>query len=101
MCAHVQTDIAGQLAVFLLERTGSIFGTWKGRLTAKQQRALFGQYLGKGLLIIDGEDETVRHRVQVCFGLDTNVTARGTWADLCNGVDLRAIYIRDGKRVRG
>lgn len=84
------SDIAGSLAVFLLDKTGSIFGKWTGRLTAKEQRALFGQFIGRGLLVIDGSDETIRHRVQTCFGLDSEVTASGSWRELCNGVDLKA-----------
>jgi hypothetical protein len=38
--------------------------------------------------------------VQTCFGLDSEITARGTWADACNGRDLRAIYVQDGRPVR-
>jgi hypothetical protein len=82
-------DIAGSLAIFLLDKTGSIFGKWTGRLGAKEQRALFGQFLGRGLLVIDGSNETIKHVVRVCFGQDTNTTASGTWRELCNGVDLK------------
>ena len=63
-------EYAGQLALFLLEKTGSIFGVWSGRMTASEQRALFGLFLGKGLIIIDGEQETICNRVKVCYGWD-------------------------------
>ena len=63
-------DYAAQLALFLQEKTGSIFGEWAGRMTAKEQRALFGQFIGKGLIIINGTQETICNRVKVCFGLD-------------------------------
>lgn len=63
-------DFAANLAFFLLERTGSIYGIWRSRMTAKEQRDLFGRFIGKGKIIINGEDETITNRVKVCFGLD-------------------------------
>lgn len=63
-------DYAANLAFFLLEKTGSIFGTWAGKLPATEQRMLFGQRIGKGTIVIDGNQETVCNRVKVCFGLD-------------------------------
>lgn len=71
-------DHAANLALFLLEQTGSIFGTYAKPMTATEQRALFGRYLGKGKIVIDGTAETVCNRVSVCFGQDydeRNVTA--------------------------
>ena len=56
--------------MFLLEETGDIRGTWQGRMTAKEQRALFGVFLGKGYLTISGTDEKIYHTIKVCFGLD-------------------------------
>lgn len=73
---------AAQLALFLLENTGSIFGVWSGRMTAAEQRALFGHFLGKGLIIIDGERETICNRVKVCFGLDYDDRNLRRWAAL-------------------
>lgn len=73
---------AEQLALFLLENTGSIFGVWSGRMTAAEQRALFGQFLGKGIIIIDGEKETICNRVKVCFGLDYDDRNLRRWAAL-------------------
>lgn len=72
------TDHAANLAMFVMEKTGSIFGNWSGRMSSTEQRALFGRYIGKGLIMIDGERETIANRVKVCFGLDyddRNVTA--------------------------
>ena len=75
-------DHAASLALFLLEKTGTVLGAWSGRLTAAEQRALFGRFLGKGKLWIDGAAETVEHHVKVCFGLDSECTARLAWRDL-------------------
>lgn len=75
-------DYAANLAMYLTEKTGSCLGIWKGRLTSAEQRALFGRFIGKGTIVINGADETIRNRVVVCFGLDfddRNVTA---WKDL-------------------
>lgn len=63
-------DYAANLAFFLLEKTGTIFGRWAGRMTAAEQRALFGRFIGKGTIIIDGATETLCNRVKVCFGHD-------------------------------
>jgi len=82
--AHIEgnTDFAANLAIFLLENTGSIFGSWSGRLPAKDQRTLFGQYIGKGKIYISGSGERVEHWVKVCFGLDSDCTKRLYWRDL-------------------
>lgn len=71
-------DYAANLALFLTEKTGTCLGEWAGRLTAAEQRALFGRYLGKGRIVINGATEIICNRVKVCFGLDSddrNVTA--------------------------
>lgn len=70
------------LVELLLDKTGSIFGNVRLNLTAKEQRAMFGQYLGKGTIIINGNDETVIHRKKVCFGADWEDTERLQWKDL-------------------
>lgn len=75
-------DYAASLAFFLLEKTGTVLGAWSGRMTAAEQRALFGRFLGKGKLWIDGSDETIEHHVKVCFGTDSDCTARLAWRDL-------------------
>ncbi len=73
---------ATNLAFFLLDQTGSVNGRWSGRMPAKQQRAMFGRFLGKGALVISGDAETVTHTVKRCFGLDWEVTAKLNWRDL-------------------
>ena len=63
-------DYAANLAFFLIEKTGSVCGHYEAKMTAKEQRELFGQFIGKGTICIDGETETISNRVKVCFGLD-------------------------------
>jgi hypothetical protein len=75
-------DYAANLAIFLTERTGSCFKTWSGKLTATEQRALFGKFLGKGKIWIDGTEETIEHHAKVCFGLDTDCTFSRKWGAL-------------------
>ena len=75
-------DYAANLAIFLTEHAGSCFAKWQGKMTAAEQRTLFGKYLGKGCIVINGEEETVLNRVSVGFGQDwddRNVTA---WRNL-------------------
>jgi len=83
--AAATRDVAADLALFLLEKTGTVLGTWEGRMTATEQRALIGRYLGKGVIVINGDDETVRMRVKVCFGLDTDDVAITSFRTLCCG----------------
>ena len=71
-------DFAANLAFHLQEKTGSVLGRWEGKMNAKEQRALFGRYIGNGTIVIDGTEETVSNRVSVAFGQDydyRNVTA--------------------------
>jgi hypothetical protein len=79
--------VATNLAFFLLEKTGSVCGVWAGNMPADEQRALFGRFLGKGRVHIDGSEETLRHTRKVCFGLDYEETYRATWADITFGRD--------------
>lgn len=75
-------DYAANLAFFLLERTGSIFGVWSGKMSAAEQRKLCGIHIGKGTIIIDGASETVCNRVKVCFGLDYDDRNVRKWKEL-------------------
>lgn len=75
-------DHAASLAIFLLEKTGSVFGQWRGHMLAADQRALFGRFLGKGSITIDGTEERIGHSVKRCFGLDYEVTFDAHWRDL-------------------
>lgn len=76
------TDFAAQLAMFLLEKAGSVLGNWSGKLTAIEQRALFGRFLGKGRIVIDGAEETICNRVRVCFGHDWDDRNVTRWSAL-------------------
>lgn len=75
-------DYAANLALFLTEKTGSCLKSWAGRLTAAEQRALFGRFLGKGKIRINGAEETIEHHVKVCFGTDTDCTFSRKWGAL-------------------
>lgn len=54
-----KSDIVTNLTFFLLENTDSIFGIYKERMTAAKQRELFGCFLGKGKIIINGLNEDI------------------------------------------
>jgi hypothetical protein len=81
---HTQgPDYAANLALFLVEKTGSCLGEWYGRgMPAAQQRALFGRFLGKGRIYIDGARELLQHSRKVCFGLDHDINHALAWRDL-------------------
>lgn len=81
-------DAATNLARFLQERTGTIYGRWAGRLPAATQRALMGRFLGKGRLVIDGAKERVVHSRKVCFGTDFDTTHDLAWQDLDKDLDF-------------
>ncbi|MCG6489740.1 hypothetical protein K6U37_12350 [Vibrio parahaemolyticus] len=78
----MQIDYAANLALFLLEKTGSVMGEFKGRMTAKEQRELFGRFIGKGRIIINGAEETICNRIKVCFGFDFNDINFVKWHEL-------------------
>ena len=75
-------DYPSNLAFFLLDKVGSVCGIWKGKLSALEQRCLFGKVLGKGTIIIDGEKEVVFNRVKVCFGQDCDDRNITSWKSL-------------------
>jgi hypothetical protein len=75
-------DYAANLAFFLLQKTGSVLGIWKGPMPAAEQRTLFGRFLGKGQIVIDGTRETVCNRVKVCFGQDYDDRNTVAWRAL-------------------
>ena len=64
------TDYAANLAFFLLEKTNSVLGQWAGKMSAAEQRQLMGRFIGKGTIIINGDNETVCNRVKIAFGQD-------------------------------
>ena len=67
------------LANFLMAEKGSVLATWNGKMPAKQQRELFGMFLGKGNITIDGTKETIQHTVKTGFGADWEHTYEGTF----------------------
>lgn len=75
-------DYAANLALFLVAKTGSTLATWAGKMTAAEQRELFGRFIGKGKIVIDGERETIANRVKVCFGMDWDDRNVTKWAAL-------------------
>lgn len=75
-------EATANLANFLMETKGSTLETWKGHMSAKQQRELFGMFLGKGEIVINGTEETIKHVKKVCFGMDYDVTFESAWANI-------------------
>lgn len=75
-------DIPANLALLLLDKTGTVLGRHQARMTAAEQRALFGRVIGRGTIIIDGDNETVTNRVKVAFGMDYDDRAQVTWREL-------------------
>lgn len=75
-------DYAANLAHFLQSLGKGVNGRWRGNIYAKDQRLLFGRFLGKGTITIDGEKEIVYHTKKVCFGHDFDVTCEMPWKDL-------------------
>jgi hypothetical protein len=75
-------EIVGALALFLLEKSGSIFGSFDGRVTADEQRRHFGCVpFGKCRVRLCGDPETVTVSRKVCFGTDFEATQK-TWAEM-------------------
>lgn len=75
-------DIVINLAFFLLENTGSIFGIYKERMSAFEQRKLFGCFLGKGKIIINGLEEDICCRIKIAFGSDYEDRYSMRWTEL-------------------
>lgn len=75
-------DRPAGLAFFLQENVGSIFRCWSGKMKAKDQRALFGRNIGKGLIYIDGASEVVTMTVSVCFGTMRDIRFKSSWSDI-------------------
>lgn len=63
-------DLATAIGLFLVGKGLKVWDRWEGRLTAKEQRESFGVYMGKGLIIVDGENDTLSMIVKICFGQD-------------------------------
>jgi len=75
-------DIAANLAHFLCANGRKVCG-WTGfHMKAADQRKLFGRFLGKGRIVIDGECEELRHYRKVAFGQDSDCTETIRWGAL-------------------
>ena len=46
-----------------------------GKMRAADQRAVFGEYLGRGTIVIDWLENEIQHIVKVAFGQDFHITA--------------------------
>lgn len=75
-------EIAGNLALFLQEKTGSPLGEFRGKLPAETQRELFGLFLGKGTVVITGDQERIQHIIKVAFGQDWHATFDKQWSQI-------------------
>lgn len=80
--AEPANDRAAFLALVLTEATGTTCGYIESRMSADEQREIFGRYLGKGVIQIDGNRAGVSMRVKVCFGTDYDIRAITHWRDL-------------------
>ena len=77
-----KSDIVVNLAFFLLDNTGNVCGIYKGRMSAIEQRQLFGCFLGKGIIIINGNDETICCRIKIAFGSDYEDRYSMLWIEI-------------------
>lgn len=79
------------LANFLMEKEGSVLATWSGKMPAKQQRELFGVFMGKGTIVINGENETIQHLVKVCHwnGQDADPTFYAEWINILSHAEYK------------
>jgi hypothetical protein len=83
--AQAGVDYAANLAMYIQAQTGSVCGYVEARMTAAEQRSLFGRYLGKGVICIDGAHEMISMRVKVGFGFDCEYRKTATFRDLVFG----------------
>lgn len=74
-------DIHTRLSFFLLDETGTTGGLWSGKMTAAQQKVLFGKNLGQKVLTINGFNNTLTLGWSVGFGQDYE-SRTYTWADI-------------------
>ena len=77
-------DIPTALAFFLIDQGKRVYGKWTGNISASDQRILFGSFIGKGRIVIDGERETVHHLIRICFGQDSDIDYTCGWQNIRN-----------------
>ena len=85
------------IAAFLQETKGSVLASWSGKMSAKQQREMFGVFMGKGEIEINGTKETVSHTIKVGFGMDYETTWGATFGTIDQDSDARfdAYFVAD------
>jgi len=82
-------DVASNMAHFLMVNDLGIFDAWRGKMKAVDQRKIFGVKLGKGTIVIDGENDRATCRVTVCFGTDSQ---ENVWIECQTGHIGRNFY---------
>lgn len=88
-----RTDRAAALAFFLMDQDESVTGRWSGRLTAADQRALFGMVVGRGRLVVDGAREEVSMIISACYGMDFSTEFCQPWRALDDGRLSDELYL--------
>ena len=68
-------QIAENVRDFIEAQEGCKY-TWTGKMTAAAQRKMFGEFMGKGTILIDYRHGEIDHIVKTCFGTDTTTTRR-------------------------
>ena len=75
-------DAVANMSLFLVEKNDSVLSKWVGKMPAKDQRALFGLFLGKGDITIDGGLEMLIHTRSCAYGNDYEETFYRKWSDI-------------------
>jgi len=94
------TDRAAALAFFLLDNGASVLGTWHGRMTASDQRALFGRFIGKGRIYVDGTRETVEMTVSADYTGMRATEVLQPWAAIAGAYVERRLGVGFDNRVQ-
>ena len=78
------SDTSAALAFFLVEQGKPVYGMWTGKLSSADQRTLFGSFIGKGRIVIDGGNEKIHHLVTIAFGQDAEYDFTRKWEHIRN-----------------
>lgn len=70
VCNTANYTIAENITAFLVEKTGSLQMSYSDKFSKKDQLSLLGRYLGKGIITINPQYETVSHTRKVAYGQD-------------------------------
>jgi len=66
-------DFQERIAFFLISKGLNVGSTWEGKLKKAEQVEAFGVYLGRGVIIVNGTNDTVLNTVSICYGTETEV----------------------------